>query len=223
MTPRIVFMGMTSEFSRPPFAALVEHGCPPVALLLPRPTATHGGLQTLPVSPLLSRADLIPLTPTLPQRAAAHGIPVYTVGSLRDPAALAALRGLRPDLIMVACFPRLLPQSWLDAPTLGGLNLHPSLLPAYRGPTPLREQLSAREQHTGVTLHWMDTGADTGDIVAQARVPFPTGITEPEAERLTASAGAKLLLDALARYPNIPRTPQEDWERETEGGGAKAG
>ncbi len=69
----------------------------------------------------------------------------------------------------------------------------------------------------------MDAGADTGDIVAQTHVPFPTSITEPEAERLTAHAGAKLLLDALARYPNIPRTPQEDWGRETEGGGAKAG
>jgi methionyl-tRNA formyltransferase len=134
-------------------------------------------------------------------------IPVLEVGRLRDEAALAALASLAPEVLCAACFPRLLPPEWLHTPRLGCLNLHPSLLPAYRGPEPLFWQFRNGEGHTGVTVHFMDEGADTGDIVAQAEAPFPNGITYVDAERLAAQAGAQLLVDALAQAP-IPRRPQ---------------
>ncbi|MBI4770001.1 MAG: hypothetical protein HY784_06195, partial [Chloroflexi bacterium] len=138
-----------------------------------------------------------PSSPT--DLAHAHGLPVLEVGSLRAPASLAALDSLAPDLICVACFPRLLPPAWLARPRLGCLNLHPSLLPAYRGPAPLFWQFRAGERRTGVTLHRMDAGADTGPILAQAPVRFPDGVRGPQADRLAGEAGAQLLLAALSR------------------------
>ena len=139
--------------------------------------------------------------------AGSHGVPVLEVGDLSDPAALAALDRLAPSLVCAACFPRLLPRPWLERPALGCLNIHPSLLSAYRGPAPLFWQFRAGEERTGVTLHLMDEGTDTGDIVAQAEVPFRDGIDGAEADRLMAEAGARLLLEALA-LPALPRRPQ---------------
>jgi methionyl-tRNA formyltransferase len=125
------------------------------------------------------------------------GIPVIEVGWV-DAAGLRALDALEPDVAAIACFPWLLPRPWRDRPPRGCVNIHPSLLPAYRGPAPLFWQFRAGETRTGVSLHVVDGGADTGSVIAQQAVPFPDGIDTLAAEALTARAGARLLAEWLA-------------------------
>jgi methionyl-tRNA formyltransferase len=199
-------LALDSPFSRPVLQTLLQAGLPPAALILPNPnrTALPTPLPPLTSSPLHLLSPALSLT----QTASCHHIPLLTFGDLRHPDALAALRAYQPDLLITACFPRLLPPEMLGIPRLGCLNLHPSLLPAYRGPEPLFWQFYYGETHTGVTLHWMDEHADMGDIVSQAEVPFPDGISLAQAERLTAQAGAELLLRALGDPEQLPRTPQ---------------
>ncbi|MGQ0604645.1 MAG: methionyl-tRNA formyltransferase [Anaerolineales bacterium] len=197
-SPRILLMGMRCEFSRIPLETLLTAGFNVIGLIIPSYSSVTQWLAppALPMLPL----DVVGLAHALK-------VPVLEVGRLRDTEALAALDALAPELICVACFPKLLPREWLDRPSLGALNLHPSLLPAYRGPEPLFWQFRNGETTTGLTLHMMDKGADTGDIITQIETPFPDGITYAEAERLTSQAGAQLLINALSREL-FPRTPQ---------------
>jgi methionyl-tRNA formyltransferase len=99
----------------------------------------------------------------------------------------------------------------LQLPRFGCLNLHPSLLPAYRGPVPLFWMARRGERQAGVTLHFMDEGADTGDIVAQTAFDWPDGISGPDLERRCAVEGGRLLLSAvrlLAQSGELARQPQ---------------
>ncbi len=203
-TLRIVYLGMGGAFSLIPLRALLAAGHPVAAVVLPGdstrwmpPEAAAGDL------PLLAS----PVQPDMRHEAWRNGIPVLEVGRLAEAATLAAVASLRPDLICVACFPRILPVDWLALPERGCLNLHPSLLPAYRGPVPLFWQLRAGETATGVTVHSMNEGIDTGDIVAQAPFVYPEGASDVEIERVAAEACARLLVAALAA-PSVPRRPQ---------------
>lgn len=140
-TVRIVYMGMGGVFSLLPLRALLAAGRHVVAVVVP-------GVNTSWLSPETGGGALpllaSPVQPDIRHEAWKHGIPVLQVGRLSDEAALAAAASLRPDLICVACFPRMLPAGWLAQPELGCLNLHPSLLPAYCGPAPLFWQLPRR-------------------------------------------------------------------------------
>lgn len=200
MLTKLALLGMRCEFSRIVFETVLAAGVNVAALIIPSPDrATRWREPELfPLLPL----DVVTLAHALK-------VPVLEVGGLRSAEALAALDALAPasEVLCAACFPKLLPSDWRQRPRLGALNLHPSMLPAYRGPEPLFWQLRNGEARTGVTLHFMDEAADTGDIVAQVEAPFPEGITYAEAERLTARAGAQLLIEALGRAP-FPRTPQ---------------
>jgi methionyl-tRNA formyltransferase len=200
MPKSIVFLGMRGAFTHVPFEALLRAGFSVSGLIIPS-SSPAADVRELP-PPALPMAPVDPVS-----LAHAAGVPVLEVGRLRSRASLQALDALRPDLICVACFPRLLPAEWLARPALGCLNLHPSLLPAYRGPEPLFWQFREGETGTGVSLHFLDEGVDTGDLVAQAEVPFPDGIEAAEADRLTAGAGARLLVEALSR-PELTGRPQ---------------
>ncbi len=141
--------------------------------------------------------------------ARAYRLPVLAVAAFNHADTPAALAAFAPDVAVVTCFTRRIPPAALAVPRLGFLNLHPSLLPAYRGPQPLFWQLRDGAT-TGATVHYMDEGLDTGDIAAQAAVPLPDGISGPEAERTLALAGLGLLrgvLDELARGI-VQRQPQ---------------
>ena len=138
------------------------------------------------------------------------GIPAFECGDAGRPDVIDLLANMELDVACVACWPRIIPPRALGIPRQGFLNVHPSLLPAYRGPQPLFWQFRAGENCTGVTVHWMDAGMDTGDIAAQRTVSFADGIRVSEAEALCASAGGDLLaetLDALARG-KAKRKPQ---------------
>ncbi|HKS70118.1 MAG TPA: formyltransferase family protein, partial [Ktedonobacterales bacterium] len=149
------------------------------------------------------------------QMAAARGVPVFEAAALAAPQTLAALAALAPDgldAICVACFPRRLPPALLRLPRLGALNVHPSLLPANRGPDPLFWTFYHGEEQTGATVHLMDATLDTGPVLAQEAIAVPEGTSEARLERTCAEVGGRLLvasLRALAEGTAHPR-PQDE-------------
>ena len=107
---------------------------------------------------------------------------------------------LAADFMLVACWPEKLNQSVLQAVKLAALNLHPSLLPKYRGFDPIAEQLSKGEKKTGVTLHLLNQYFDQGDIVLQKRLPLGTKATRESIEKASAEIGAELFIEAMKSY-----------------------
>lgn len=206
--PRVVFFGTYGELSLRPLAALLDEGFPIGAVVVPRPRDPSPESQALWPQSVVRRlepASLLHGLPLLDAPAAAnivhlaweHDIPVLEVGSLRDPACRAALQAFRPEVLCVSCFPQILPASLLEGPRWGGLNLHPSLLPAYRGPAPLFWHFRNGEIQAGVTVHIMDPEADSGDILLQESFPIPEGITGAALTRACADRGARLMVEAL--------------------------
>jgi methionyl-tRNA formyltransferase len=215
MALRIVYFGTSGAFSRLPLESLLTGGSEVSAVVIPAAFAASEPFprRIEPTQPTLSALPIIDpyLTPNIVHRAWAHHIPVWEIGSLSDPPTLALLAGLRPDLIVVACFPFILPAAARQLPRYGCLNLHPSLLPAYRGPIPIFWMARQGERQAGVTLHVMDEGVDTGDIVAQTAFEWPDGISRIELEQCCAVEGGHLLVEAvqqLARSGQLRHWPQ---------------
>lgn len=199
---RTIVLGMRGTFTAEAFRALLASGCGVTGLVVAGPRGS--GWRRLNPRRVLA-AD----PPTAVEIAWDAGLPVIEVGWV-DAAALGALDALEPDLVAIACFPWLLPRPWRARPPRGCVNIHPSLLPAYRGPAPLFWQFRAGETRTGVSVHVVDGGADTGGLIAQQAVTFPDGIDTAEAEVLTARAGARLLADWIAAGKTVgPRQPSE--------------
>jgi len=172
---RVVLFGMACAFTETVAAALrAAPGVDLPAIVLPAGTATRPA----------SAAD-VPLL-RVPGR-----------DGLRDPAFQDALAGIAPDLIVVACFPWLLP-AWLrDLPRDGALNIHPSLLPDGRGPEPVFRALRRGLRETGVSIHRLDGGFDTGPVLARRRLAIPDDATLPSLEGDLAALGAEILLETL--------------------------
>jgi methionyl-tRNA formyltransferase len=137
------------------------------------------------------------------------GIPCYGVTSLRD-AAAGIVAALAPAVACAACFPHRIPAPLLAIPRHGFLNVHPSLLPRYRGPAPVFWQLQAGETGTGVTVHWMDAGLDTGDLAVQCAAPLADGLRGPGIDLQLAAAGGALLAGVVDGQAagQIERRPQ---------------
>jgi methionyl-tRNA formyltransferase len=128
--------------------------------------------------------------------AEALGIPVWSPERIAE--IVEPLRALHADLFAVASYGKILPQAVLDIPPRGALNVHPSLLPLYRGATPLQAQIRDMCSTTGVTIIAMDAGMDTGDILVQHAYPLGERETYGELEARLAALGADALLEALA-------------------------
>jgi methionyl-tRNA formyltransferase len=206
---RVMFMGMGGAFSTIPLKSLLEQDINVCAVVTP-------GLA--PSASDLSRRMDLPLAgaghppETVASLAQGYAIPVEYVRQLDDAPTLERLAAYRPDVILVACFPYVFPPALLQLPRLACLNLHPSLLPAYRGPAPLFWQFRQGERQAGVTLHVMDDRLDAGDILLQASLPLRDGLTGPEAEALLARQGGQLMreaLDLLGRDALMPRKQDE--------------
>jgi methionyl-tRNA formyltransferase len=146
------------------------------------------------------------VAPDTVQLAWQHGIPAFQLNRLGSPAVHKWLADLALDVVCVACFPWRIPASLLALPAYGFLNVHPSLLPAYRGPAPLFWQLRDGLCKIGVTLHWMDADFDRGNIAAQSTVSLADGVSGPEADRRCAAVGAQLLRDLLPQLAHTPST-----------------
>jgi methionyl-tRNA formyltransferase len=146
-------------------------------------------------------------------------VPVLSYDPSRRAELERRLAALRPDVLCVASFPYLLPPSLLAVARAGGINLHFSLLPRHRGPDPLVWTYLHDDRETGVTVHWIDAGADTGDIIAQQAMPLARGRAIRDLYMDLISPGKRLLattLTALSRA-TATRIPQDDARATHEG------
>ena len=128
------------------------------------------------------------------------GLPVLQPARARDEKFIADLRALEPDLIVVAAYGQILPQSILDLPRHGCLNVHTSLLPRYRGAAPIQWALANGDAETGVTIMKMDAGLDTGPILAQRRTPIQAADDSVTLHDRLARLGAELLVQTIPDY-----------------------
>jgi len=144
--------------------------------------------------------------------AAALGLDVRTPETLKDPAERDALSGLRPDLAVVAAYGLILPKAILEAPRLGCINLHASLLPRWRGAAPIQRALLAGDPETGVTIFQIEPTLDTGPILAMARVAIAADATAAGLHDELAALGARMVgpvVDDLAAGRAVPRPQPE--------------
>lgn len=193
---RILFMG-TPDFAVPSLRALVEAG------------HTVCGAFTQPDKPKNRGMKLLP-TP-VKEFCLAHDIPVFQPAKLRDGTALAQIRELAPELIVVAAYGRILPDDILEYPAKGCINVHSSLLPRYRGAAPINWAILNGDRESGVTIMHMATELDAGDIISQAATPIdPDETVEALHDRL-AELGARLLVDTVTQIAagTATRTPQD--------------
>ena len=146
------------------------------------------------------------------QYALSIGLPVFQPAKLRDGEALALLRKLDPDLIVVAAYGRILPPDILSLPRLGCVNVHSSLLPKYRGAAPINWAILNGEGETGVTIMYMAEGLDTGDILAQRATPIPLEENAAQLFDRLALLGAELLTETVERIAagTAQAVPQDD-------------
>ncbi|MFS8873452.1 methionyl-tRNA formyltransferase [Synechococcus sp. R50.1] len=192
---RVVFFG-TPEFALPSLQILLQPQSPfEVVGLVCQPDRPQGrGQKVLP-----------PPTKVLAQ---AHGIPVWQPVRLRrDPQVLAALEALAADVFVVVAYGQILPLTVLQMPKLGCVNVHGSLLPAYRGAAPIQWAIANGETETGVTTMLMDEGMDTGAILLQAKLPIGPEQTSLELAPQLAQLGAELLVETLLKLEKGELTP----------------
>ena len=150
--PRIVFMG-TPEFAVPSLQILIDRN----ENLL--------GVVTQPDRPVGRGQQLKP--PPIKQLTLKHNIPVFQPEKVKRHDFIEKLKALAPDLAVVVAYGQIFPRSLLEIPTRGFINVHSSLLPAYRGAAPINWALINGETETGVTIMVLDEGMDTGDIILQ--------------------------------------------------------
>jgi methionyl-tRNA formyltransferase len=129
--------------------------------------------------------------------AAQHGLPVIQPEKLRDPSVADTLRAWRPDIGVVVAYGRLIPDSLLEIPRFGMINVHASLLPKYRGAAPIHRAIIAGETHTGITIMRVATALDSGAMFAKATRPIGPDETSDVVERDLSEVGARLLLEVL--------------------------
>ncbi len=194
---RIVFMGVP-EFALPALERLIfsEHQVVSVYTQPDKPAGRGRELSFPPVKRL----------------ALEHGLEVRQVKSFAEPGAIQSLTQLRPDVIVVAALGQILPPEVLAIPPFGCLNLHPSLLPRHRGPTPIPAAILASDDWTGVSIMLMDEGIDSGPILAQRRVAIAPQDTTGSLTRKLAQIAAQLLEETLPRWLSRSLTPQPQRE-----------
>jgi methionyl-tRNA formyltransferase len=141
-----------------------------------------------------------PVAPPVKALAAAAGIPVFQPETWRDEAAVAMLRGLKPDVGVVAGYAQLLPRRVLRIPPAGWLNIHPSLLPRHRGPSPVAASILAGDTVTGVSIIQLVSAMDAGPIVDQVRIPIRPDDTTTTLTARLADLGAQWLPTLLDRW-----------------------
>jgi len=171
---RLAFMG-AAAFAVPALDALAGAGHDIVCVYSQPPRPAGRGRRERP-TPVHARASEL-------------GLPVVTPTSLRGAEQQAAFAALGLDVAVVAAYGLLLPRAILDGPRLGCVNLHPSLLPRWRGAAPAAHAILAGDSETGMTIMQMDEGLDTGPILAQARVAMPPRATTASLEAELAGAG----------------------------------
>ena len=196
---RIVFMG-TPDFAVPSLRRLIEDGHEVV------------GVYTQPDKPKNRGMKLIP-TP-VKALALEHNLTVYQPLSVKDEEVIAELRELKPEILVVVAYGKILPKAVLEIPTVAAINVHSSLLPRYRGAAPINWAILQGDEVTGVTVQHIGEALDAGDIVVRKETPI-----DPEEDALQlynrlSVLGAEALSEAVAAIADgtATRTPQSDEE-----------
>ena len=194
---RILFMG-TPEYALFSLKALVEAG------------ETIIGAVTQPDKPKGRGYELCP--PPVKVFATEHHIPVFQPQTFKNGAFDEQLKALAPDLIVVVAYGKILPQSVLDLPKYGCINVHGSLLPAYRGAAPMQRAIMDGMTETGVTTMQMAAGLDTGDMLVTVKVPIGENDNFEDIHDKLGAAGAEALLETIARLRagTLRAIPQDD-------------
>jgi methionyl-tRNA formyltransferase len=190
---RVVFMG-TPVFAVAALDAVVVAGHEIVAVYSQPPRPAGRGQQPRP-SPVQARAEAL-------------GLPVRHPVSLRNPEAQAEFAALGADVAVVVAYGLILPQEVLDAPRMGCLNIHASLLPRWRGAAPIHRAVMAGDAETGVCIMQMEAGLDTGPVLLREAVPIGEGDTTGDLHDRLAALGGRLVVEALARLPELTPEPQ---------------
>ena len=192
---RLVFMG-TPDFSVPVLDALVAAGHD-VACVYSQPKRPAGRGKKDRPSPVQQKAETLGLTVRNPL-------------SLRDPDAQAEFAAFDADIAVVVAYGLILPQAVLDAPRLGCLNIHASLLPRWRGAAPIHRAIMAGDAETGICIMQMEAGLDTGPVLLREAAAIGATETTGELHDRLSAMGARLIVEALARLPDLSPHPQPD-------------
>ena len=194
---KIVFMG-TPDYAATALEALIRSGHEVTAAV------------TQPDKPKGRSGELVPSPVKL--CAAGHGIPALQPGRIKSPEAIEELRGYEAEVYVVAAFGQILSQEILDMPPLGCLNIHASLLPGYRGASPIQHAILNGEPETGITIMQMDAGIDTGDILYQKTLAIGAEDTSETLTRRLAVLGGEAVTEALALLEQGKLTPKRQRE-----------
>lgn len=179
---RVVFMG-TPDFATGTLEEIVKSGYEVV------------GVVTQPDKPKGRGKNLMP-TP-VKEVALKYGLPVYQPKKAKEPGFIETLRSLKPDVIVVAAFGQIITKEILEMPRFGCVNVHASLLPAYRGAAPIQWAVINGDKESGVTIMQMDEGIDTGDMMDKVVVPIAEDETGGSLFDKLSEAGAKLCVKVL--------------------------
>ncbi len=176
----------TSRFAVPSLEELVRAGYYVAGVVSQPPRPSGRGRKVTP-SPVVEAATRL-------------GLPVLTPQKLREAGPVAQLEELRPDLIVVAAYAQILPRSVLDLPDRGCINVHASLLPRWRGASPMQASILAGDEFTGVSIMVVEPSMDTGPVLAQCLTRIEESDTTPDLEDRLSRAGSALLLSVLPCY-----------------------
>lgn len=191
-TMKVIFMG-TPEFAVPTLQTLINSEHIVSAVFTQSPKAKGRGLYNI--------------SSPIEQLARKYDIPIYTPKTLRAIEAHTLINSIEADVIVVVAYGFIIPKEILHAKRYGCLNIHPSLLPKYRGAAPLQHTIINGETESGVCIIQMDEGIDTGDIILQKQTTLNSRITLPELHNTYAHIGAYLLLEVLNNI-TLPRIKQ---------------
>lgn len=150
----------------------------------------------------------VPTPPPVKEVALRLGLTIHQPATLKKPEEVERVKGLKPDLVVLAAYGRLIPPEILAIPPLACLNVHPSLLPKYRGPSPISAPILAGDEETGVTLFILDESMDTGPVLAQKSLSISPEDTGDTLSRRLAGLGAELLLETVPRWERGEIVPQ---------------
>ena len=194
---RLVFMG-TPEFARACLEKLHSDGFDIAAVYTKIDTPKNRGMKLIP-SPVKEYAQSV-------------GLPVYQPQSFRDEETVQQLRELKPDLLVVVAYGKILPQAVLDIPTHGAINMHGSILPELRGSAPVQRSILNHCDEAGVTAMYLTREMDAGDIIDVSKTPIGENETAGELLDHLAVLGAELLSRTLTRFERgkVPATPQDE-------------
>lgn len=194
---RIIFMG-TPDFSVPALKALVEAGHDVIAVIT-QPDKPKGRGKEVQMPPVK-------------EQALEYNIPVYQPVKARDPEFVKFLTDLAPEVMVVAAFGQLLPKSILDIPKYGCINIHASLLPKYRGASPIQYAVINGEKESGITTMMMAEALDTGDMLDQAKVTLDLKETGGSLHEKLSQIGGSLIIKTLNKLEDKTaiRIPQDE-------------